>query len=116
MNTRYGARWNQAAGDKRWIAILSSLALVLSLFSFAGGRAYADSGMSGEGTAQNPWKVTNQFTLSLIGSSNYPLGGYYLLKNDIDLTGDWTPIGLGSGTGFTGTFDGNGHKIGGSVD
>lgn len=42
-----------------------------------------------------------------------PAGNYYL-ANDIVLTGSWTPIGYtGSGkpTSFSGTFDGNGHKI-----
>ncbi|WP_217593577.1 S-layer homology domain-containing protein [Cohnella sp. GbtcB17] len=113
MNTRYGARWNIALRDRKWLVLLSSLALVISLFSSAGGRAYADSGMSGEGTEQDPWKVTNPFTLSLIGSSNYPLSGNFKLMNDIELKSEWTPIGLGSDTGFTGTFDGNGHTISG---
>ncbi|MDI4647960.1 S-layer homology domain-containing protein [Cohnella hashimotonis] len=117
MNKQHGARWSKAWRDRRWLAFLSSLALVLSLFSSAGGSAYADSGMSGQGTAESPWKVTNSFNLGLIGSSNYPLSGYYILKNDIALTEAWTPIGFNSDNGFTGTFDGNGHTISGlSID
>ncbi|MFC3800897.1 S-layer homology domain-containing protein [Cohnella sp. GCM10012308] len=117
MNKRYGARWSKAWRDRRWLAFLSSLALVFSLFSSAGGSAYADSGMSGQGTAESPWKVTNSFNLGLIGSSDYPLSGYYILKNDIALTEAWTPIGFSSDDGFTGTFDGNGHTISGlSID
>ncbi len=44
---------------------------------------------------------------------NYPLKGNYLLMNEIDLGGitkEWTPIGPRS-DGFSGTFDGGGHKI-----
>jgi hypothetical protein len=51
----------------------------------------------------------------------YPLSGNYILTADIDLSvyEKWTPIGYSSGesningvtTQFTGTFDGNGHKI-----
>ena len=34
------------------------------------------------------------------------------LDNDIDLSGySWTPIGLGNGSVFQGTFDGGGHRI-----
>lgn len=38
------------------------------------------------------------------------LGASYVLKNDITLTGAWTPIGTTSKP-FTGLFDGKGHKI-----
>ena len=37
-------------------------------------------------------------------------GGTVKLLGDVNLTGDWTPVG-GSTTPFKGTFDGNGHKI-----
>ena len=38
------------------------------------------------------------------------LGAAYVLKNDITLTGAWTPLG-GTANPFTGSFDGKGHKI-----
>ncbi len=40
------------------------------------------------------------------------LAGYYILMTDIDLSGyaNWEPIGDNTNR-FTGTFDGNGHKI-----
>lgn len=37
----------------------------------------------------------------------------FILKNDIELTAEWTPIGTGSASYFAGTFDGNGHTISG---
>ena len=37
-------------------------------------------------------------------------GGTVKLLGDVNLTGDWTPVG-DSTTPFKGTFDGNGHKI-----
>ena len=37
-------------------------------------------------------------------------GGTVKLLGDVNLTGDWTPVG-NSTTPFKGTFDGNGHKI-----
>ena len=47
------------------------------------------------------------------------MGGKYYLTQDITLTENWTPLGLGrsgsydyfDGTPFTGIFDGNGHTI-----
>jgi hypothetical protein len=38
------------------------------------------------------------------------LGASYVLKNDITLTGEWTPIGTTSKP-FSGLFDGKGHSI-----
>lgn len=60
--------------------------------------------------------------LSLIGKDEgYPLDGSYVLDCDIDLAGkSWTPLAFNNGsaeykstntTGFSGTFDGNGHTI-----
>ena len=40
-------------------------------------------------------------------------GVTFILKNDIELTSEWTPIGTGSASYFAGTFDGNGHTISG---
>ena len=51
--------------------------------------------------------------LRKIGTENaYPLDGNYRLTADIDLSKDtWT--GIGGKTGFSGTFDGDGHVING---
>ncbi len=66
-------------------------------------------------------QISTAKELSMIGKDNkYPLDGNYILTKDIDLVGiNWEPIGKGgagkgsiSGEGvFSGSFDGNGHKI-----
>jgi len=54
--------------------------------------------------------IINEAGLTAITSD---LSGYYVLGNDINLTGvAWTPIGT-TAAPFTGTFDGNGHTING---
>ena len=40
-------------------------------------------------------------------------GAHFVLKEDIVLTEDWTPIGRTVGTAFNGVFDGDGHTISG---
>lgn len=62
---------------------------------------------AGSGTTSNPYVITSASQLATIGGS-----GYYTLESDIDLSAypSWTGIGSQSYP-FTGTFDGNGHKI-----
>ncbi len=72
-------------------------------------------GMSGKGSEQEPYVITNAEQLSLIANSP---SAYYILANDIDLKYDanndatfnkgigWKPI-----SNFNGVFDGNGHTI-----
>lgn len=58
--------------------------------------------------------INNLNDLQKIGVSDYyPLNGNYILNSDITITANdsWTAI-----SGFTGLFDGNGHKITGLTD
>lgn len=80
---------------------------------------------SGNGTASNPYIISNasqlsKFAESVDGGENY-LGKYIALDADIDLSGieNWNPIGA-EGTAsanldkiFAGDFDGRGHIING---
>ncbi len=70
----------------------------------------------GNGSETNPYYISNQTDLSLIGDT-YSLDAYYSLRNDISLTSDFAPIGqakdTGVYTGFAGTFNGNGYSISG---
>ena len=71
--------------------------------------------MSGKGTEEEPYVITNAEQLSLIANSP---SAYYILANDIDLKYNanndatfnkgigWKPI-----SNFNGVFDGNGHVI-----
>ncbi|MDR0768012.1 MAG: InlB B-repeat-containing protein [Methanosarcinales archaeon] len=81
---------------------------LIVLFSFAGSVNAAGSGFSGgEGTPSNPYIIGNAADLAAINDS---LGSFFILGNDIDLSGiSWTP--LGSSQPFTGRLDGNGKTI-----
>ena len=48
-----------------------------------------------------------------IGTTSGPLSGIYCLTGDLDAStfGNFTPIGTGQLSAFTGTFDGQGHTI-----
>ncbi len=72
----------------------------------------------GDGTADNPYKITSATELLNVRDSvnlvsNLTLNlAHYELSNDIDMSGtEWTvPIGI-AGKNFKGIFNGNGHKI-----
>lgn len=70
----------------------------------------------GNGSEANPYYISNQGDLSLIGDT-YELDANFDLRNDITLTSDFTPIGknieTGVMTGFSGKFNGNGYSISG---
>lgn len=56
-----------------------------------------------------PIPIYTRANLEAIASN---LGGNYILMNDIDLSGNnWKPLGYTYDAPFTGTLNGNGHKI-----
>ena len=59
--------------------------------------------MSGRGTIEDPWLVSNQLELDNV--RNYP-DSSFIQVNDIYLTGEWTPI-----DSFSGTNNGNYYAI-----
>ncbi|HPG40302.1 MAG TPA: T9SS type A sorting domain-containing protein [bacterium] len=67
---------------------------------------------SGSGTEGSPYIVTSAAELNDVRND---LTAYYRQTANISLSGydSWTPIGTGSATStaFTGTYDGNGHKV-----
>lgn len=63
--------------------------------------------LTGEGTEKNPYLIYTEEDLNQI---RYKPEAYYLLKNDITLTENWSPIGT-VGNPFRGGFDGENHKI-----
>jgi hypothetical protein len=57
-------------------------------------------------------EIHNQAELEAID-----MGGHYVLANDIELAGQWTPLGATYDEPFYGTLDGRGHTISGlSID
>ena len=91
------------------VAGIGVFVVTLCALVFSGVTAFAFSG-SGAGTNVDPYQIT---TCAQLQSINLELDASYELANDIDCTsasGSWTPIGA-VGAGFTGTLDGQNHKI-----
>jgi filamentous hemagglutinin family protein len=73
--------------------------------------------LGGDGTSATRYRLTDIYGLQGVGSSTGYLSSYWTLANDIDASGTagWNggagfkPIG--SGSGFTGSFDGLGHTV-----
>lgn len=80
------------------VAILLSLCMVTALVPVGGLTARA---AEGDGTEENPYKITTQEELAAITGSSH-----YILMNDIELTGSWTPLAE-----FSGTLNGNNKTI-----
>ena len=88
-----------------------------------GGVKYIVTGLSGTGTATDPYLINNVEELlwfqakvdeqAADGSTQFA-GKYFKLTSDIDLSGiNWNPIGSMTGDhgSFKGVFDGDGHTI-----
>lgn len=80
----------------------------------------ADSFAGGTGTADDPYQIANGAQLAYLaqfvnsGSNNDCVGEYFVLTADIDLNGQqWEAIGKSglNSADFSGTFDGQYHKI-----
>lgn len=96
------------------LAMFFSAAVFASLFKIDG--VSAEGGLSGEGTAQNPYLISSTENLVYFqeqvnaGNSDF-LSAYVRLEKSLDLDEieSWTPIG--TNYAFKGTFDGNGKTI-----
>lgn len=109
-------------GKKRWFSILAVMTSVLVLSAAASAEEPAFAG--GSGTAEDPWQIASAEQLNLVRED---LTAHYVLTEDVDLSGyeNWEPIGAFQSLSdapedaevphpdyaFTGTFDGQGHKI-----
>ena len=70
---------------------------------------YTYTEWEGEGTEENPYLIKTPGQLNLVNSL---LNAHYKLANDIDMTDEvYEVIGATTTRPFTGTFDGNNHKI-----
>jgi hypothetical protein len=84
--------------------------VLAALFSLCpAGFVYADTFAGGSGDAKDPYLIETAEHLRAIASEANS-GKHYKLIADIELSGNWTPIGT-SGTPFTGMLDGNHKKI-----
>lgn len=104
-----------------FLAFMVLLSPIVQIFTYPQvGLAAASSFAGGTGTAEDPWIITTPQQLDNVRND---LSAHYQLVNDIDLSSyvssggagyhggaGWEPIGNDL-TSFTGTFDGQGHKI-----
>ena len=66
----------------------------------------------GSGEPNNPFVISDANDLLAMRNNPASWGNYFVLANDIDLTGHiFTTSVIGTGPAFNGSFDGNGHKI-----
>ena len=80
-----------------------------------------DNALSGTGNQEDPYKIYRAIDLKnfrdLVNGENGNPAAWAVLMNDINLSSvcgesnSWTPIGTSEEKAYTGTFDGNGHKI-----
>ncbi|MDO5111448.1 MAG: hypothetical protein Q4E65_03985 [Clostridia bacterium] len=72
--------------------------------------------LRGKGTEENPFLLETAdelaFFRDIVNAGHAFYGEYILQEADIDLRSEpWTPIGIGKGACFYGTYDGGGHAI-----
>lgn len=107
---------------KKLLSAALALCLMLSLFTF--GVSAEVTGLSGEGTKENPYIINNLEELkwfrddvngdpsASVDDGNSYSGKYIKLNADIDLNNEeWLPIGYKNNDTFNGNFDGGEHTI-----
>ena len=99
--------------SKRTLSILLTLALLASLLPIAAAPAAA---ISGDGTAQNPYRIGTATEMKayhdLVNGGRRDACA--VLTANVDLgNAPWTPIGTDTAHPFTGTFDGAGYTVSG---
>ena len=96
---------------KRLLSVLLSLMLMLSVVAVGGMTASAE--LPGDGTADNPYRISDYAELKAFASmvNGGATGANAKLTKDIVAPDkEWTPIGNNLKR-YTGTFDGDGHTI-----
>lgn len=93
---------------------MAGLVFCLSTAALCPATVLADTSLTGEGSAGNPFQITSSEDLikfsALVNGGDYD--AYATLMNDITVDAGFTPIGgKDSGSAYTGVFDGNGHTI-----
>ncbi len=92
-------------------ALFVVLAVVLASVAVMSTDVDADGPWTGgSGTQSDPYLISTESQLQYISATASNPNNYYLLINDITVTGEWMPIGSDGGS-FNGTLDGNGYTI-----
>jgi len=112
--------WNGWAGDPNWVVLTDR-------WGADGCPRLAWEGAPGEivpvdpyrlfsggsGTRSDPYVIKTDSDLMLLALASIYWDKHFVLANDVDygFSPEFSPIGICSGSGFSGTFDGNGHVI-----
>ncbi|MFI3176660.1 MAG: hypothetical protein R3Y67_04095, partial [Eubacteriales bacterium] len=71
----------------------------------------------GDGSAANPYLISNLTHLNNLSAHLSEVNGrHFKQTNNITITGGYNPIGSAYNTAFTGTYNGNGYTISGSIN
>ncbi|MDR1157570.1 MAG: discoidin domain-containing protein [Oscillospiraceae bacterium] len=112
---------NAASGAETWALDSDNINDGFPIFAASPATVQSPVSFGGDGTEANPIQITSTADLETLAlrvnsGEERTAGKYYLLTNDITLTGvrNHTPIGIETaGREFAGTFDGGGHTISG---
>lgn len=68
---------------------------------------------SGDGTEADPYRITSEDALIWLCTKSILWDAHFILAADLNMAArsEFSPIGVGQGCSFSGTFDGNGHVI-----
>ncbi len=97
--------------------ILSTVMSLVLLLSLVPSVIFAEA-LQGDGSQENPYRIATAADLEafrdLVNSTD-ACGAYAELEEDIQLSGDWTPIGTQTTVSkqYKGVFDGKNHEISG---
>jgi len=93
------------------------LTIIITLLSFIGNNCFAQTFGGGNGSLGNPYQISTKGHLDslaiYVNRTNSPLtfvGKYFIMMNDIDVSGTFTPIG-NSTRSFRGNFNGDNYQI-----
>ena len=90
---------------KKILASFLALLLILGSIPFTTLTAFAASG--GSGTADDPYEISSEVDLRAVAND---LNASYILTANIEVSGDWTPLGTAAYP-FQGRLDGGGYTI-----
>lgn len=93
---------------KTTTAFILSLAIIITLTTGSAFGAYS----GGTGEPSDPYKIAAKADLLALAANTADYGKCFILTADIDMQAQlFTTAIIASDAGFTGTFDGSGHKI-----
>ncbi|WP_308262496.1 hypothetical protein [Prevotella sp.] len=88
-------------------------------FGVIGTASTLEESLIGEGTATSPYQISTlkqlEFVRDKVNAGTY-IGKYYKLMSDIEINGEWKPIGTNTKQFKGGSFDGANHTITGSYN